>query len=312
MTTKLSNVPFWRISSLTAALLLLCCGSLLHAQSVAVMVNGDPITTFDIEQRTKLNELSSHKTQTRQEVLDELIDEKVKIREAKKYSVDPSDTDIDQAYAGMSSRMRLNADQLTQSLAVKGIRPATLKSRLRADMVWNALVRGRFKESLQVGEKEVEAATLSAGGSDKPEAESFEYQLRPIVLIVPRGAAPSLLEARHKEADAFRERVQSCAEANDIFKAMQNATIRDTVVKTSADIPASLRDLLDKTPVGHLTPPEATRQGVEMVALCGRKPTTVDTPKKREVRDKMFADKFEAKSKAYLQEVRKAAMIEYH
>jgi peptidyl-prolyl cis-trans isomerase SurA len=44
--------------------------------------------------------------------------------------------------------------------------------------------------------------------------------------------------------------------------------------------------------------------------LCDRKPTTVDTPKKKEVRDKMFADKYEAKSKSYLQEIRKAAMIE--
>ena len=81
--------------------------------------------------------------------------------------------------------------------------------------------------------------------------------------------------------------------------------------KTSADIPPALRELLDKTPIGHLTPPEMTRQGVEMVALCERKPTTVDTPKKTEIRNKMFADKFEAKSKAYLQDVRKAAMIEY-
>ena len=92
---------------------------------------------------------------------------------------------------------------------------------------------------------------------------------------------------------------------------MQSAAIRETVTKTSADIPAVLRDVLDKTPVGHLTAPEVTKQGIEMVALCGRKPTTVDTPKKREIRDKMFAEKYDAKSKAYLQEVRKAAMIEY-
>jgi len=105
--------------------------------------------------------------------------------------------------------------------------------------------------------------------------------------------------------------VQTCDEANALFKSMQNAAIRDIVVKTSADLPAVLRDLLDKTPVGHLTAPEVTKQGVEMVALCGRKPTTVDTPKKREMRDKMFAEKFEKKSKAYLEEVRKAAMIEY-
>jgi peptidyl-prolyl cis-trans isomerase SurA len=92
---------------------------------------------------------------------------------------------------------------------------------------------------------------------------------------------------------------------------MRNATIRGVLTKTSADIPAVLREVLDKTPIGHLTAPEVTKQGVEMVALCGRKPTTVDTPRKREIRDKMYVEKYEAKSKSYLQQVRKAAMIEY-
>ena len=82
---------------------------------------------------------------------------------------------------------------------------------------------------------------------------------------------------------------------------MQNAAIREAVTKTSADIPGPLREVLDKTPIGHLTPPEVTKQGVEMVALCDRKPTKVDTPKKREIREKMFAEKYEAKSKSYLQ-----------
>jgi peptidyl-prolyl cis-trans isomerase SurA len=135
--------------------------------------------------------------------------------------------------------------------------------------------------------------------------------MQPIVLIVQRGSAPAVLEARRKEAEALRARVQTCQEANGFFKTMQNAAIRETVTKTSADLPAPLRDMLDKTPIGHLTEPEVTKQGVEMVALCGRKPTTIDTPKKKEVRDKMFAAKYEAKSKSYLQEVRKAAMIEY-
>jgi peptidyl-prolyl cis-trans isomerase SurA len=69
--------------------------------------------------------------------------------------------------------------------------------------------------------------------------------------------------------------------------------------------------MLDKTPVGHLTAPEVTRQGVEMVALCERKASTADTPKEREIRDKLYAQKFEAKSKSYLEDLRKAAMIEY-
>lgn len=289
---------------------LVCVNSPLHAQSVAVMVNGEPITTFDIEQRSRLIQISTHKTPTRQQVIDELIDEKVKVKEAKKYGVNPTSADIDQSYASMGARMRMSPEQLTKSLASQGVRPDTIKARLKADLVWGSLVRGRFKDSLLVSDRDVNEA-LKASGEDKSKTEGFEYQMRPIVLIVPRGAAASVMEARRKEADSLRERVQSCEEATNIFKAMRNATIRDTVVKTSADLPPPLRDLLDKTPVGHLTPPEITRQGVEMVAVCGKKTTSVDTPKKKEIREKMFAAKYEKKSKDYLDDIRKSAMIEY-
>jgi peptidyl-prolyl cis-trans isomerase SurA len=292
-----------------AAVLALAAGvSPLQAQSVACMVNGEPITNLDIEQRTKLNFLTTRKQMPRQEVIEELTNEKVKIKEAKKFGVDPSASDIDQAYAGMSSRMRLSADQLTKSLESQGVRPETMKARLKADMVWTSLVRGRYKESLQVGEKDVAAAALESG--DAGQAEAFEYKMQPIVLIVPRGSASTSFDARRKEAESLRERVQTCAQANSYFKSMPNAAIREPVVKTSADIPGPLRELLDKTPIGRLTPPEITKQGVEMVALCERKPTKIDTPKKREIREKMYAQKYEAKSKAYLADIRKAAMIE--
>jgi peptidyl-prolyl cis-trans isomerase SurA len=308
MTTKSSHCLSPLVLAGAAFMILTGWTLPLCAQTVVVMVNGEPITNYDIEQRSKLNMLTTHKPAVRQQVIDELIDEKVKIKEAKKFGVDPTATDIDQSFEAMSSRMRLSPEQLTKSLEAQGVRTDTLKARIKADMVWTSLVRGRFKESLQVGEKDVAAAVQ---GDEKPETESFEYKMQPIVLIVPRGSAPAAIEARQKEAEALRSRVQTCDEANAYFKSMQNAAIREVVVKTSADIPAVLRELLDKTPIGHLTPPEVTKQGVEMVALCGRNPTTVDTPKKREIRDKMYVQKYEAKSKSYLQEVRKAAMIEF-
>ena len=135
--------------------------------------------------------------------------------------------------------------------------------------------------------------------------------MQPIVLIVPRGSPQSAIEVRVKEAEGLRDRIQSCDQANTLFKSMPNAAIRDIVTKTSADMPPSIRESLDKTPIGHLTAPEVTKQGVEMVALCSRTPTSVDTPLRKAIRDKMFAEKFEAKSKAYLAQIRKAAMIEY-
>ena len=283
-----------------------------HAQQVACMINGDPITNFDIEQRSKLLMLSSHKMPDRQQVINELIDEKVKLREGKKFSIDPSASDVEQSYAAMSGRMRIGPDQLTKSLESQGIRPDTLKARIKADMVWTNLVRGRYKESLQVSEKDVNEKLKESGGDEKTDTKGFEYKMQPIVLVVPRGSGPDVVEARKKEAEALRTRIQTCTEANVFFKSMQNAAIRESVTKSSADIPPALREVLDNTAIGHLTPPEVTKQGVEMVALCARDETTVDTPKKREIREKIYAEKYEAKSKAYLAESRRATMIECH
>ncbi|MDO9058289.1 MAG: SurA N-terminal domain-containing protein, partial [Bradyrhizobium sp.] len=171
-----SPTPFHRLRSLVlgcaAALVLMAGGSPLQAQSVAVMVNGEPITNYDIEQRGKLNFLSTRKAPVRQEVINELIDEKVQIREGKKFGVEPTSSDVDQSYAQMASRMRMPAEQLNKTLEAQGIRPDTLKSRLKAEIVWTSLVRGRFKGSLQVGEKDV-AAAAQAAGNEKLEAEAF-------------------------------------------------------------------------------------------------------------------------------------------
>ena len=282
-----------------------------QAQTVAVMVNGEPITDLDIEQRMKLDFISTHKQPTRQEVVDELINEHVKIKEAKKFGVDPSSSDVDEAYGQMSQRMRITADQLSASLEKQGVRPETLKAKIKSDLVWGSLVRGRYKEKLQVGEKDVNDAVKAEGGDDTQQADAFEYRMQPVVLIVPKGSPQTTIELRQKDAETLRGRIETCDQANQYFKSMPNAAIRDTVTRTSADIPATLRKILDDTPIGHLTPPEVTKQGVEMVVLCGRKPTTIDTPKRKEMRDKMYQKKYEATSNAYLAEIRKAAMVEY-
>jgi peptidyl-prolyl cis-trans isomerase SurA len=306
---------FNRLSPLSAACgvaLALITGTLSPASAqVIVMVNGEPITNFDIEQRSKLIVLSTHKPPDRQDVLNELIDEKLKIKEGKKFGIDPSANDVDQSYSTMAGRMRLTPDQLTKQLEGQGVRADTLKTRVRADIVWSNLVRGRYKESLHVGEKDVEEKVKEQGVEQASDTQSFEYKMQPIVLVVPKGSAQEVIDTRKKEAEALRARIQSCAEANVFFKSMQNAAILDSVTKTSADIPPTVREVLDNTPVGHLTPPEQTKQGIEMAALCARDPTKVDTPMKKEIREKMFAQKFEAKSKVYLQDIRKGSMIEY-
>src|SRR3954447_23676374 len=125
------------------------------AQQIVVIVNGEPITALDVDQRSKLSQLSTHKAPPRQEVLDELINERLKLREAKKFGLEIPSSEVDSAFATMAGRMRLTADQLTDQLAKSGIHVATLKARIKADLTWPQLVRGRYSSSWRIGDKDI-------------------------------------------------------------------------------------------------------------------------------------------------------------
>jgi peptidyl-prolyl cis-trans isomerase SurA len=284
--------------------------TIAHAQQIVVIVNGEPITALDIEQRTKLQQLSTptHKAPGRQEVLEDLITEALKVREAKKWGLEAPPSEVDQAYASMATRMRMNADQLTQTLARSGVYPTTLKNRIRADLVWPQLVRGRYQASLQIGEKDI----LSAMESKPEEAVGYDYVLRPILFIVPPGSPEPFIDGRKREAEALRGRFQGCEDGIAFARALKDVAVRDQITRSSVDIPVEQRKLLEGIEVGRLTPPEVTKFGVEMFAICSKKESAADNSiGKRKARETILAERYEQRSKQYLQEVRRGAMIEY-
>jgi peptidyl-prolyl cis-trans isomerase SurA len=277
-------------------------------QVVVVVVNGEPITALDIEQRTKLTQLSTHKAPARQDVIDELITEKLKVREAKRLGLDISNAEVDSAYASMASRMRFTPEQLTQQLAKSGVNVATLKHRIKADLAWPQLVRGRYQASLQIGEKDL----VPALETKSDDSVGYDYTLRPILFLVPTGSAEALADGRKREAEALRSRFQGCEEGLAFARALKDVAVRDQVIRSSADIPAELRKVLEGIEVGRLTPPEVTKFGVEMFAICAKKESAADnTPGRRKARESMIAQRFEERSKHYLKELRRGAMLEY-
>jgi peptidyl-prolyl cis-trans isomerase SurA len=280
-----------------------------RAQQVVLVVNGDLITAYDIEQRMKFVQLSTRKPGVRSEVIDELVDDKLKVQFGRRYKIEIPDSDVDQQFAAMGLRMHMTSEQLTQALAQGGVDSSTLKAKIRSDTVWQNIVRGKYQGDLQIREKDV----LAALQNDKPEETKtqvgYEYRLRPILFLIPHGAA-QITEARQKDAEALRGRFTDCESGLKYARTLRDVAVRDVIVKSSSDLPPVLRDVLDKTEIGHLTAPEVTPQGVEVFALCERKETKEDTPEKRQVREKMFSEKFQAKAKQLLRELRKQAMIE--
>jgi peptidyl-prolyl cis-trans isomerase SurA len=282
---------------------------------VILIVNGEVITNWDIDQRAKFNMLATHKNQPRHEIIEELIDDKLKAQIAKRYKIDLTEKDVDAQYADMAKRMHISADQLTQQLSQGGVDAKTLKAKILSDLSWQYIIRGKFQSEFQINDtavqKEIENQKKGDGkGDNKGDATvGYDYTLRPILFLVPRGNT-AMLEAHRKDAEALRARFTNCDTDLPAARAQHDVIIRDKITKNSSDLEPALREILNKTEVGHLTQPETTLQGVELVAVCERKETTTETPEKRQWRERLFAQRFEAVSKRYLRDLRRQAMIE--
>jgi peptidyl-prolyl cis-trans isomerase SurA len=275
---------------------------------VVVVANGSPITAYDIEQRTKLMATSTHKTPTRQQVIQELIDDRIKIAKAKSYGFEIGDAEVDEAFGNMAKNQHISVAQFSQMIERAGIAPATIKARIRAELTWSQLVRGKFSSSLQVGESDVANALRNESDTD---AVGYIYTLYPVMVLVPPGSSAAVVDARRREAESLRGRFASCADGLPFARALRDVAVREPITRSSADLAPQLRDVLASIPVGHLTAPEATGQGLQMFALCNKKESKVDSPLKREMRQELFAKRYDAEAKRYLDEIRKQAMIEY-
>src|SRR5258707_15226994 len=108
LVTHLRHVTLRQVIAIAALALaaLSAAPSGVQAQGVAVLVNGDPITEYDIEQRSKLMMLGNQgQKPTRQALVEELINERLKIQLLKRYAIPDVDKDVDNAYANMARRM---------------------------------------------------------------------------------------------------------------------------------------------------------------------------------------------------------------
>ena len=115
------------------------------SQDIVEVIDGQPLTTPDVEHRTKFLQMTSkNKLPGQKEAMDSLIAEIHQITEARHHDVEISDEEVEDAYQKVATRMGLDRTRLTRLLIGGGASEDTLKRRLRAQIALNKL--GRAKE----------------------------------------------------------------------------------------------------------------------------------------------------------------------
>lgn len=153
-------------------------------QKIAVVVNDEVISRYDVDQRlglvvasTGVNASGDALERLRMQVVRSLIDEKLQLQEAESFDISASTEEVDEALASIASQNNYSADRLGEILGENGIDIETLRDQLKAEIAWQKLVTRRFFPRLRPGEEQIEQILnrikASAGRAEHLVSEIF-------------------------------------------------------------------------------------------------------------------------------------------
>lgn len=279
------------------------------AQSVAVFVNGEAVTTYDVQQRVLMSQRLDRKPISTQQALDEVVNDKLKIQEARRIGYRISDDDVENQFKKYAQNIRQTQKQFEENLRRAGINPDSLRQRTRADISWATIIQQRLKLGVSITNAEVDAAAQEAAA--KSGGKSTEYSIQQVVFVVPTGSNAAAIQRRQHQAAAAKPLFKGCGEgAFKAFETIPDVAIKDPVNRSSDTLGEAANALLSKTPVGSLAGPLTTEQGIELIAVCGKKERTNLADIRSAVETELVAKKSAAESERYLKELREKAAIE--
>ena len=150
---------------------------------IAVLVNEDIITSYDIIQRLKLAaiiqdmSLNAQNTQLMvNNVVDELIREKVKLIKINEYEIKAEDDEYRQFEENFFKRNKINQDEMFSLLAENKINYQELKELLYNELVWNKLINGLFYRYASASDLEISELVNKNPGLSIEQAENLVIQ----------------------------------------------------------------------------------------------------------------------------------------
>lgn len=260
--------------SLLAAVVLATPATVPAAQaqsSIKIVVDDTAITSMDISSRARLLQLAQKMSAgaAQKAATEELIDDALKMKEAKRRGITIADAQVDSALADIAKRSKLTPAQFAQALGQAGVNVRTFKDRIRAQMAWGRIVRSRVQAAVREEQNDL-IAQMRRQEKSADDITAEDFVLQRIVFTLPANRSTVDVDRRRREAEALRSRFQSCETGIPLAKEIREVAVLNVGRRLASEVPPQLQDQVKETAEGRLTKPSVTDQGVEMYAVCQR------------------------------------------
>ena len=279
----------------------------VNASEIKYIVNGLPVTNYDIERRTAFLRLQRRRGNIKELATQEMIDQAMRMVEIERLRINISDAAVSQSYANFAKGNRLSVKQMDQILAQSGVTKRHFQEFIRAQMGWSQALGARFRSTGALSEQDVVQRMLEQGGK-KPTAT--EYMLQQVIFVVPSSERNAKLNQRKREAESMRNRFNSCNTTREFAKGLIDVTVRDLGRVLEPELPPDWEKLIKETKSGGATKVRITDRGAEFIGICSAREVSDDR-----VAQMLFQnegsrnEKAEELSDQYMAELKKKARI---
>lgn len=276
-----------------------------RAQEIIATVNGQPITDVDLSQREKLLKVLRQPT-TRDAAMQSLIDDSLENQETSQFGIKPDDAAVGQEMMRAARKLKIAPEVFFGELQRSGVSDSHIKDHFGAELAFFSLIQA-FHKGVEASESQVDAELAKEGGK----SAVTQYRLRQVIFVIPSEIAKdqSAIKGRVDAAEQLRSRFSDCDSGLVIARAMDNVAVRDEITRDSLQLGEQMKQLLDKTPVGHLTPPSRSPEGIEMIAICGKSAASDDSSIRAEISQEILATEIDVAAQKRLKELRSTAVV---
>ncbi|MEM9705014.1 MAG: peptidylprolyl isomerase [Pseudomonadota bacterium] len=241
------------------------------SSSVAAVVDDNVVTTYDVEQRIKLMILTSGGNvtpemlpQMQAQALRDLVQEKLKLLEAKEFDATVDEREIDGEIARIASQAGLTPEQLADALARDGVSITSMREQIRAGIIWPQLVQGRFRRRVRVSEDAVEQAYVRM----REDATREQFLVSEICLpVADRTQARAYYEGALQLIEQMRKGVPFAVVAQQFSAGPSAAAGGDIGWVRAGELEPLIDEALRNLPPGAVTNPIPSEGAFMIMAL---------------------------------------------
>lgn len=225
-----------------------------------VRVDDSVVTRFEVDQRLAFLDVLRSPGVTRESVIAELIDDRLKEAAGRRAGVLATPEEVALGMEEFAARANLTAEEFIAAIGTAGVEADTFRAFVRVGVTWRTLVRQRFSAAARVSEAELDRAIGLAAGQG-----SVRVLLSEIVLpLTPQSAA------RSREQAAAIGRMTGFAEFERAAREVSVAPSRDRGGRLEwlslSQLPPAVAPIFLTLAPGEVTPP-VPLPGADAIAL---------------------------------------------